>query len=414
MKNKSQILLNTIMMALTVNLTISNACAQDATKEDVENLSTEVEEVAKGLEKLTKMLEELKENEDKQEVGWMKLKGEKVKIYTKENSQGTDTKIDRVSIRWHEGFIRTIEIDAGGNKYFNKKAPIALTTKRIENCDALYSNTNSEHYIRLCDLFEYNIKSTFAPDDGKHSFTSINDTLNFSKSAGLNDMLNVRLYTDFLSTFGNEPNALTQTEINYRHNTGKTNVKNCGIIVFKHFSADLRLSKFDNDFKYMDIDSFSDRTNLLRFQFYDLMVRQNIIEGWISRGSESSYYLNAGLGLAGTKSRKIIDTLTVDTVTVHTPYLMAEIGFHFKPAENWDMYLSLPMFYVYAPNLQDFGLQDPKWALRPQFDLSYYPFKNKGNRMFTRVVYNINEGEHQRNFAQWQIGYSASFTDFGK
>lgn len=406
------------LMCIALACTSIQTYATDKNSNDKDTLA----QIMASLSDLQEMVANLKDDEKTEKVGElvcinMKAKPIVTPFWGKStrDTTKTDIQFNRFFIRWKDGFILEIIGYSDDNRQFVNQRPIALTTDDM-NGDVYLVAANGD-MVFLRDLIQLQRTSDHPANDGNATFKAKDDKHELKKGVGINSHLNVRLFTDGLAAFGDAPNGLAQTEMNFTHNTGSTTIRESPVIIFKTFKANATVSRFDSQFKYTDVDTNLNRTALWQRNYFDANARISLLDCWLAHGSSSSVHLDFGVGTMLTKGNMLVDSTRTDSITLISPYLMSEFGINLSIGENWDATVGCNVMWQSIPQLEGLKDNDQKFheigaAFKPQIMLSYTP--TSSSEMFARFSYNTFQGEMKNNFFQFQLGYSISFTDLVK
>lgn len=364
-----------------------------------------------------------KENDD-EVVGIFKLKERSImskkiiegkyfssfKKLNKDNQKPSEQncEIDRVKVRIKDGAIVDIQVFTKSKEvYTNFYSPLNLNQFTEENYSLTYKMSDgSIKQIYTKDFLQWEREHGFYPSDIVFELDSIKEEQTLFRGVGINQVIDVRLFTDLSALFSDKPNGLTQTEAFYKVITNaqtiRTNtfVSRYGIIPFRYVSGNMIFSKFDSKFATTVLDSTFTRQELLRRSTVNVDVTVNLYSNWTSKKSNSWFYLNAGGGFFSSQLRS-----DSDTASVVMPYWYIDPLFEFKGSQNFGIDISLRMFRQYAPQLSD-GLRGGRYIWRPQMTVYWNPLNAPGNRIFGRVTYYSDIKDTQNPFFQIQVGYS--------
>lgn len=373
--------------------------------QEKDSIKTELEELKAEMSKLSKIISENFEDET-QNVSILKANDDlsKIKIVKYDGKQflpgGDVVQIDSIKILAKDGYIVEIQAIAKGKTFSNAKAPIALTTSRMNQNDRLvFRNGEEDEYIYLSDILQFISLKPYVSDDDDFVLKQ-GEQHTFKKATGINSVFDLRLYTDGLAIFGDKPNGIFQTEANFKQIINRKNVKNCGLIPFHYIKLRLNGSKFDNELGVVDSVSFN-RSSLLQRSWLNTSVSLNLLNVWLENKSFSSFYADLGVGLNASKLAK-----STDTISVLSHSVFIETGIDLKISDNIDANFSSRFLWNYSPET-DFNKQEKeRMFISPQVDLSWYPAGNKASRIFGRFSYTMDTEDKKNHFLQLQFGYS--------
>ena len=229
-----------------------------------------------------------------------------------------------------------------------------------------------------------------------------------TRDAGINSILDLRLYTDGLATFGRESNGLVQTSASFKHIIHRNNYPNTGWFTPLHymkFNVDLR--KFDSQFSSTDTTDFT-RSTYLQRNWLSSELAFSLYNIWVEKKSLSSFYIDGGAEIF------LSDLGIDDNIETTISYaFFIQPGFDFRVSKNFGSDLSWKFFWHYSPET-DFNDQNERRPfLDTKFDLFWNPLGDRSSRIFGRVSHTI-DLDTKDSFFQLQLGYSLRLTDLIK
>lgn len=374
-------------------------------QEEEGNIEKEISELKAEVSKLSQIINEnLKD--DTQNVSTIKANDDlsNVEIFEyierKYKPINRTIKIDSIKVLTKDGYIVELQAIANGKTFSNANAPIALTTKRMNNGDVLVYNEQGENiYIYMSDILQFVSSKPYISDDDDFVLKQGEEHM-LKKGVGINSIFDLRLYTDGLAVFGDKPNGIFQTEANFRQIISRKNIWNCGIIPAHYVKVRVNANKFDSEFGGVDSINFN-RSSLYQRSWLNASVSLNLFNVWLENKSLSSFYTDLGTGMNASKLAK-----SNDTISVLSYYFFAETGADLKISDNIDANFSSRFLWNYSPQT-DFGNQHKeRFFISPQIDLSWYPVGNKSSRIFLRSSYTVDTSDKKNHFLQLQFGYS--------
>ncbi|MEL6560131.1 MAG: hypothetical protein AAFQ94_18220 [Bacteroidota bacterium] len=283
--------------------TIDELSESDFQKEQpgIEN-DTTISDVLRRLETINlnlKNLEEIAKSEEQDPIGVISML-DSVVIY-KSRKVGRRyfedtikvTFIKSVNLKIEDGGIKNaiVETNDGDYSYYgidlllSQLVPgrqgkyILRIPDRLQNRDGTY--------LYLKDAIEWipNVEGEYYPDDNSLLLSHENGTLDTLKiSTGLNSYLDIKVFTDLLAVLDDQENGLIQTDVSTRINFVPQFSYQIGFLKYLEFG--FRLSRFDNDFQVVDLESSgtsgtiieTDLLELKRFSNVSLVGKINILE----------------------------------------------------------------------------------------------------------------------------------------
>lgn len=318
--------------------------------------------------------------------------------------------IDSVIFLTKDGYIVELQVVCGNKKFSNSRAPIALSSDRLNKSDVLaFRNNQTDEYIFMNEIFHYIPKKSYSSEDDYFVLTPKNNSHWLTKNVGINSIFDIKLYSDALGVLGGKANGLVQTDANLKQFIHRKNFFNMGIFLpFSYFKFNLNASKFDSKLGFTDSSTFN-RSSLLQKSWLSVDISFNAIHGWVTKKSLSSYYGDFGCGLNLSNLAK-----SKDTVTTISYSFFLEPGLDLKIADNIGTNISTRFIWNYSPQLDFDYQQSERLFIRPNFGLYWNPKGNKASRVFGRVSYNVDTRDKKNNYVQMQIGYSIQLTSLVK
>jgi hypothetical protein len=319
--------------------------------------------------------------------------------------------ISKVKVEVSDGVVYDIQIKTKENKTFtNGLAPIEVN-KFDERCDLLkYFDGNKYFYIQTCDFLDWTRQGNFTPNDISFDLTKTDTCKSLTKDVGINSVFNIKLYTDMLSAFGNEDNGLVQTEANFKAPLISSNIKNKPFFLLHYFTANFRLSKFDDKFKYTSVnyannDSAFSRQTFHQRNWLNLDLGFNIFSGQFANKSKSGYAVDliGGFALSNFANSN-------DSATFALPFWGFNPSIKIIPAPNFGINLSSQFIWQSAPQLKDKGYGQEKKIISPEIEMFWNPLSSPGNKIFARAKYVMMVGDYNP-FWQVQFGYNLSLSE---
>ncbi len=326
--------------------------------------------------------------------------------------------ITKVIVDISDGVISDIQVLTKENKtYTNELAPIEVN-RFNERCDLLkFFDGNETFYLQTCDFMIWVRNGNYTPNDIRFELAKKNDSKSLAKDLGINSIFNIKLYSDMLSAFGSESNGLVQTEANFKTPIISSNVKNKPFFFLHYFTANFRLSKFDEKYKYTNVlvdnsdtihasnDTTFSRQTLHQRNWLNFEIGFNLLSGQFSNKSKSGYALDLVSGLALSNFASSTDTLTVGL-----PYIGINPSIKIIAAPNLGINLSSQIIWQYAPQLKEKGHGQMKKIISPELEMYWNPLNSLGNKIFARARYIAMIGDNNP-FWQFQVGYNLALSE---
>ncbi len=332
---------------------------------------------------------------------------DKIPTYNnKKTKQAETVDIAKVIVDNRDGLVFDIQVITKDNKTFtNKRASIEIN-RFTDRCDLLgFSDGSNIIYIQTCDFMRFERIGNFIAKDISFEFTKKGDEKTLTKDVGINQVFNIRLYTDLLGTFGGEENGLIQTEADFKTSVISSNVWNKNLYGLNYFLFNFRASKFDDKYKYTYGDSSFSRQTLFQRNWMRTDIGFNIISGLFKRKSNSSYAMDV---IGGFALSNFADS--TDTLTVSLPYWGLNPHIKIRAAKNIGINLSFPIIWQYAPQLKNKNFGQEKIIISPEFEIFWNPLSNPGSKLFGRIRY-VTMIAEENPFCQVQFGYTLALSE---
>ncbi|MVO09462.1 hypothetical protein GOQ30_09865 [Flavobacterium sp. TP390] len=394
--------------------------AQENTNENQENQETTANSLQAAeltlsqYKKLKEKLEDLKETfekSDQETIGYLVFKLNNATLHSE---NGTDTVVDinSIYISLKDGYINDLTVYYNNQIYTNKNAPIPVTHSRFTKITDKISALNGTDFFVFQEIIEPKRLNQFVPDDVDYSTETDLSELELKKGVGINNIFDIRLYSDALALFGNEENGLVQTDLRYKNILHRRTLIN-SVFYLQYFKVNINASKFDSKDKYIEFDNFNN-SDILRKSYLNAEVAVNLLNSWIEFKSQSRAYLDTGFGVGATKLRTATDTLNVNNTN-----FFIEGGLNLKSSSNIGLDVYGRMTRLFSPGTQTYAeYLNGQYFNFLKFGLDFYwhPFDDKANRLFARVNYitPTQDIDKTNDFFQFQIGYSVMLSDLIK
>jgi len=351
-------------------------------------------------------------------------------------------KFHKIELELYEGSLVDIKVylknDHGNVYLFENRRSISLlrftkssdrfflanrSQQTFENSDHDFS----DYKLRLSDVLRYfnSLGKNFIPDDQNFVFPiESKDTISnaiasniyeLQQSTALENVLDLRTYTDFLGVFGDAANGIAQFEGNATFFVNPFRAYSTSIFFFKKIRPYVSFARLDEENRYLALQDIGESVdgqrqlakNLdnLQQSYLDMGVILDIASFKFSK--EMPFETN----LYGVVRYQIAE-LQLDETTIEdykTLGVGAGILFDFRRFDNFSFSYRLEWArysqdqYNNIPGITD---QDPFWVFRNEAEVAYYAGGSKHNAIFVRLKnfddFSSTEGS---NFFQFQFGY---------
>jgi hypothetical protein len=286
---------------------------------------------------------------------------------------------------------------------------------KIKVSDVLrYYTGQNGNYIPNDERFSFPITTT----EGKTNSDASN-RYELRQSTALNNILDLRTYTDILGIGGTTPNGIAQFEgqadffiAPFRLPEGWWSLGLTDFYLFKKIKPYVLYARLDEEDQYLETKTTADinvKTIVeplehLQKSYLDAGLKLDVISFKLGKNYpfEAIFY-----GVA----RYQISRVRLDSVTDNYKTLGAGGGLalEFRRFENFKLNI-FSEFVKYNQeaynNLPGFEDPTPFWVFRNEIEVSYYPSKKKMNAIFMRMrVFDNQDSVEGSNFFQWQLGY---------
>ena len=320
---------------------------------------------------------------------------------------GKTASIKKVSFLLKEGTIIDLQVFTTDNKTFSNDGKPIEISKFNERCDLLKAYNGTEYeYIQTCDILQWERQSTQLPNNAYFILDSIRPERTLYRETGATTILDLRVASDMLGAFQNVPNALFQGDVSLTQIMNSNNVKNKGLFYFNYLKFHFNLSKFDTRYRITPIDNNFYRMTLFQRTWLTGDVAINVLKAWITRKSESSFFINLGGGFG---LSEITPSSGVQTTTV-MPFVFGETGLEGRFASNFSYDLNARVINHTAPQLENPKLSSSRLIIKPHMTVYWYPLASQQTSMFMRLGYNQDLTD-KKLFVQVQFGYSMLLGD---
>lgn len=302
-----------------------------------------------------------------------------------------------------------------------------------------YKDTDLEHYyIKLSDVmvYDYKVGNHFVPNnlvlelpqkDENDRRTNANGpaTYQIKEDTHLDNVIELRAYTDFLALFGDSNNGLVQFEGNANFYVvpfpmalfGNANLMELNLI--NQLSPYVNYSRFDDDVRYVALESntngiYSPKSelNLIEKRYLMMGVDANLLQ---LQSKDLPFKIN----LYGNLNYQLSEIKRNDTITqsalVDNVKAMGYGGgvlFNFKRFNNFGFnYKAGFTWYDYKNfnTIENLSLPRNILVFSNEAELFYYPNGKPNQAIFARLrTFNNSASDNNEAFYQFQFGYKFS------
>lgn len=374
-------------------------------------------------------------------------KDQKINVYNKDLIKtDEEVKFREIKIHIREGAIddlKLIVLDKNNNEMlFENSTPISIlkytsiaSSNYIFFRSAISKNKNipieKDYFkgwrISITDVINYvpNPGENYVPEDLVLSFPTdsggrplnLNNAVKYKveQSNALQNVVELRTYTDFLGLFGDTPNGIVQLEGKAEYFIAPFNLTNSSIYLFKKITPFVNFSKLDQKtrnvaLQELTIASFSFKTPLEILQKSYLQMGFNLSLLSFRFRKEFPFEMN----FYGSTQYQITDVIKSDSVgqNYKTMGLGGGITLEFKRYNNFGFIYSsqFTRYNVNGFNTLSAVLNPGNfWVFKNEAEIYYYPGSTKQQSIFIRLkTFNdITRGNNDA-FYQLQFGYRFS------
>jgi len=345
---------------------------------------------------------------------------------------------DRVTFEVHEGTIRDIRVflkDTRNNTHvFTNRTPISLLRYNklsglIRLKHTFNQSLDDENYenftVQLSDILRYfySAEGNYIPNDVSFSFPFLDNKKKTNKkhsnkyelrqSTALNNVIDLRAYTDIFGLANAYPNGIAQFEGRADFFVNPNNLKKSQVFIAKKFQPYFSYSRFEEEDKLLttenlDIEGGRKLTKPLEHlqkSYFDVGVKLDFISFKPHKQIpfEVIFYSAVRYKVARLK-------ISDDEILNYTVLgVGGGMELEFKRFSNFALnYSSDFLNYRHGPYNDINGIIDPSdfFVMRNEFEVSYFPVRKKSNAIFVRLrVFDNLESSNGSNFFQVQFGY---------
>jgi len=349
----------------------------------------------------------------------------------------------KFSIR--EGSIYDIRVratDASGKQqfYFENIVPISLlnyNTSKVANLRYLFNTTKNsldiaqptaihenESKLKLLDVLSYfsNPGNNFVPDDVEFSFpkdetdaTSQNRRVyKVNQDTNLQNVVELRTYTDFLGLFDDAPNGIVQVEGKADFFVSPFQVKGLfPLTFFKKLSPFVHYSRLDDETRSLTLVSEATEGQEIVKRPLEIIQKSYLEMGTlldvVSLSFRKDFPFSLNFFYATRYQIATIERENEEDINFKTLGLGGGLRLEFKRFNNFGFNFS-PEFTFYNHINRFETLKNPRnfWLLRYDAEVFYYPGASKSQSIFLRLRTFMDTKDGEDSFFQLQFGYRFS------
>lgn len=339
------------------------------------------------------------------EIGTLLLRNSKLKCSPSILNDTID--VDHVKISIKNGVVVHVHIFTKKEEVFETNKPITLNGINSRKDLITSKNAEVQKYVKLSDLLLYipNDQTNYFFDN-EITLTPNDSSKTLVKGSGINQSMDLRLYTDVLGTIRANNNATVLSEINAKLPIHNSNIGNSHFYLFKEVSLNFAISRFDDQYEHLPIKDFS-RNRMYQFSWFNTKVN-------VSVGSLANYKNNNSYSLDFITGFNTTEVIHSDSnVTSHTlPFIGNQASIRINSSKNFRMHFNIPFYFQYGDELnrieQDAGIE---FIAAPEVEAVWHPKGNKFSSFFGRCrLVSMKGGGY--DFFMAHFGYNLSLSDF--
>lgn len=398
-------------------------------------------EVFSRNEEFNEVIKEVLKSKSKTQLGNFSIPpdGQKIKIF--KDGYNDHVYFKSVEIHAKHGLIQDIKITVLDEKnntlLFSNNKPISLLRySKIasinnmfyrytisNNNESVVDNNLSNYRLTLSDVLMYTNKpgENFVPDEIKEKYPklskdSIPDNINGSvtyvlnQDSNLENVLNLRTYTDFLGLFGDSPNGIIQIEGKADFYLIPFNLTNTHWYFLNKVSPFINYARIEENDRNINIvgDSIVNRLDVLQKSYVNMGLDLDLISTKFTKESPVSASLYA------TARYNIADVIDADSTKVN--YKSLALGGGLKLSinrfNNFGLTLKSEMTKLDTNEFNDLSfVNNPGdfWVFRNEAEIFYHPTGKENQSIFLRLnTFNNASSGNDEAFFQLQFGYRFS------
>lgn len=352
-------------------------------------------------------------------------------------------KFYKIEVELYEGSLVDIKVylknDAGNVYLFENRNSISLlryttTSQRFyltNRSQQTYEDTNNDfanYRLRLSDVLRYfsSPGKNFVPDNQNFVFPlEIKDTISnkttsniyeLQQTTALENVLDLRAYTDFLGVFGDAENGIASFEGDATFFVNPFRAGNTPFFLFKRIRPYVSFARLDEENRFLaltDVDDpdlempqmeLVDKLDNLQQSYLDLGITLDVVSFKVTK--EMPFEVNLY-----TSVRYQIAELQLEENNEDYKTLGAGAGIHFdfRRFDNFSFSYNMEWTrynqnqYNNLPGIKD---TDAFWVFRNEAEVAYFAGGSKRNAIFVRLKnFDDLSSKEGSNFFQFQFGY---------
>lgn len=307
---------------------------------------------------------------------------------------------------------------ASSNSYLRK------STSTQMDIDAPTNDEFDNYVMMISDALSYlpNPGNNFVPDDEEFTFPKEEATdksepkrreYKIIQKTNLQNVIELRAYTDFLGLFDDAENGIVQFEgkADFFMSPFQRIFKTFPFTVFKKVSPYVHFTKLDETFRSLTLTPTIADPNIYTInQPLEIIEKSYLDMGFIldiaSMSFTKNYPFNMNLYWALRYQVATIELEEVEDENFKTVGNGVGLRFEFKRFNNFGLCLSPEVTYYNHLNRID-NIENPPnfWVFRNEAEVYYYPGTTKSQSVFLRLRTFLDLNDSEDSFFQLQFGY---------
>lgn len=279
---------------------------------------------------------------------------------------------------------------------------------RIRLSDAfVYIPNPGDNYVPENLTLEFPTKTDGVPDNENNSIK-----YKVNQDTSLQNIVELRTYTDFLGLFGDAPNGIVQLEGKAEFYILPFNLTNYNVYFFKKISPFVNFSKIEKDVRNLNLTTVNDSTatvkdplEIIEKSYLKMGLNLNLLNTKFNKAFPFEFNLYT------TAKYQISDLIDKDSLQVNYKSfgLGAGLSLDFKRYNNFGFIYSAEFTNYNANSFNEIeGILNPDhfWVFSNEAEVYYFPSETKQQAIFLRLkTFNNSTKNNSEAFYQLQFGY---------
>lgn len=350
-------------------------------------------------------------------------------------------KFNKIDFELYEGSIRDIRVflkDDKNNAYiFENRTPISLL--RFNKVSALnylpHTAQQTKNYLeeddfvlRVSDVlrYAYGKEGNYVPNNVSFSFPlkqkntktkelektnkKVENYYELKQSTALNNVIDLRTYTDFLGLFNANQNGIAQIEGEAAFFVNTFNMANRSVFLFKKIKPYVSYTRFDENDQFIDIPAngmnpleITNNLSILERAYFNTGLTLDLVSFKLKKEYpfETHLYFSSRYQVAKVNIQEEEDNYAALGFGVG-------LAFEFRRLKNFAFNYSIEADTYNTSQyntISGLSNNDSFGVLRTEAEITYYPAKKKNNAIFLRLRAFDDLDSKGSSFFQAQFGY---------